>query len=201
MSEPTVRAARRDDMRALAAVVSRALASDPFVGWLVGTHDGVERRRALYVDLMLRRVCLALDAVTTTDERDGAAAWVPPSAQPLPFGMRLAILPAMIRFVGLGRLSAVSAATATIELERPRAPHWHLALLGVEPERQRRGIGLALLGPMLARCDETRLVAHAETTHEENVSFYERAGFRVVRELPRDEHGRPRMWILQRPAG
>lgn len=185
-------------MRALAAVVSRALASDPFVGWLVGTHDGVEKRRALYVDLMLRRVCLAFDAVTTTGACDGAAAWVPPHAQPLPFGMRLAILPAMVRFVGLGRLAAVSAATATIELERPRVPHWHLALLGVEPERQRRGVGLALLAPVLARCDAARLVAHAETSRGENVSFYERAGFRVVRELPTDEHGRPPMWIVQR---
>jgi len=70
-----------------------------------------------------------------------------------------------------------------LDAHHPGAPHWHLALLGVEPERQRRGVGRALLADWLASVDARPALAWLETDRAANVSFYETAGFRVEREV------------------
>lgn len=64
----------------------------------------------------------------------------------------------------------------------PEDPHWYLAAVGVVPEQQRRGIGSALVGAFVAETDASRGSAYLETDRPENVPFYERFGFEVVRE-------------------
>jgi ribosomal protein S18 acetylase RimI-like enzyme len=79
-----------------------------------------------------------------------------------------------------GRWSAVAEA---LQLHRPLAPHAYLATLGVAPERQRAGVGRALLGDWLARVDAQRQCAYLETDSSQNVTWYERFGFAVRAEL------------------
>lgn len=79
-----------------------------------------------------------------------------------------------------GRWSAVAEA---LQLHRPLAPHAYLATLGVAPERQRAGVGRALLGHWLARVDAQRQRAYLETDSSQNVTWYERFGFAVRAEL------------------
>jgi ribosomal protein S18 acetylase RimI-like enzyme len=70
-----------------------------------------------------------------------------------------------------------------LRLERlhPRKPdHWYLHYLGVEPRRQGRGLGSALLAPMLGTCDEERTGAYLEASTERNRALYERHGFSVT---------------------
>jgi GNAT superfamily N-acetyltransferase len=59
-------------------------------------------------------------------------------------------------------------------------PHWYLALLGVSPGCQGRGIGRALLTPVLRRADQEGLPCYLETFVSANVPFYEHRGFQVV---------------------
>ncbi len=59
-------------------------------------------------------------------------------------------------------------------------PHWYLALLGVSPEWQGRGIGRALVAPVLQRADHERLPCYLETFVPGNVPFYEHLGFHVA---------------------
>jgi ribosomal protein S18 acetylase RimI-like enzyme len=75
-------------------------------------------------------------------------------------------------------------------------PHCYLAILGVDPEAQRRGLGSRLLRPVLARCDRERVPAYLESSKEANIAFYERHGFAVTDEvaLPRG----PRLWLMWR---
>jgi GNAT superfamily N-acetyltransferase len=56
-------------------------------------------------------------------------------------------------------------------------PHWYLNILGVRPERQRRGIGGRLLTHMLARLDRERIPIYLDTGRPENVPYYQRHGF------------------------
>ncbi len=66
-------------------------------------------------------------------------------------------------------------------------PHLEALLaLGTDPPWQRRGIGSALLQPVLQRCDAAHTAAYLETPSEAIVPFYERHGFRVreVIQLP-----------------
>src|SRR5262249_49113994 len=59
-------------------------------------------------------------------------------------------------------------------------PHWSLTLVGVLPSAQGRGIGGALLAPVLQRADEEGLPCYLETFVPETVPFYEHRGFEVV---------------------
>jgi ribosomal protein S18 acetylase RimI-like enzyme len=59
----------------------------------------------------------------------------------------------------------------------PPEPHWYLSTLGVDPGRQHRGIGAALLADWLADVDRDAGNAYLETDRAENLAFYARAGF------------------------
>ncbi len=54
--------------------------------------------------------------------------------------------------------------------------------LGVEPEQQGRGLGSAMLAPLLARSRSQGLPCYLETFNPLNPPFYERHGFRVAHE-------------------
>ena len=65
----------------------------------------------------------------------------------------------------------------------PSKPHWYLAVLGTDPERQGEGIGRRVLRPVLEECDRLEMPAYLETGTERNVAFYTRHGFRVTDEV------------------
>ncbi len=75
-------------------------------------------------------------------------------------------------------------------------PHWYLAGLGADPGWQRRGVGSALLEPVLARADRDGVGAYLETQKVENVLWYRRHGFDVMTEI--EAPGCPKMWALRR---
>ena len=64
----------------------------------------------------------------------------------------------------------------------PDEPHAYLAMLGVDPSRQGRGLGARLIAPMLARCDDQGTLAWLESTNPGNHAFYRRMGFEVARQ-------------------
>ena len=104
-------------------------------------------------------------------------------------------LPAFSRFLTMWR---------TLEDRHRRdvaARHWYLWLLGVDPPRQRQGLGSALVRPVLTRADEEHVPCYLDTTRERNLTFYRRHGFEVAYEgyFPR---GGPHLWTLRRePRG
>ncbi|MET0740342.1 MAG: GNAT family N-acetyltransferase [Candidatus Nanopelagicales bacterium] len=82
----------------------------------------------------------------------------------------------------------------------PAEPHWYLGVLATDPSRTRRGLGRAVVSPMLQSADRTRTVAVLETANEANIPFYRSLGFEVTAE-DRLSDG-PAVWLMQRlPAG
>jgi ribosomal protein S18 acetylase RimI-like enzyme len=79
----------------------------------------------------------------------------------------------------------------------PLERHWYLATLGVDPKGQGTGVGSALLGALLRRADADRLPVWLETDRAGNLPFYQRAGFRSVRES--HVYGVP-IWHMLREA-
>jgi GNAT superfamily N-acetyltransferase len=62
-------------------------------------------------------------------------------------------------------------------------PHWYVHMMAIDPPRQGRGIGSALLTDVLAATADAHGARHPVllTTHKErNVAFYRRAGFEVI---------------------
>jgi len=62
----------------------------------------------------------------------------------------------------------------------PHEPHWYLAMLGVDPARQGRGLGSLMLKHTLRRVDETGTCAYLESSNPKNIPLYERFGFEVL---------------------
>jgi GNAT superfamily N-acetyltransferase len=190
-----VRRATPADAGALTEMLARAFLDDPVAAW---TCRPLARRRrlleAMYA-IRLRRL-LAEHEVWTTPERSGAALWAMPGRRQSRLADDAAIAPRLLAPAILARLPLVAAGLAGMRRRHPRAAHWYLSLLGTDPDSRGRGIGSALLAPVLERCDRERVGAYLESSKERNVGFYARHGFRVVDELrlPRG----PRMWLMWR---
>lgn len=60
--------------------------------------------------------------------------------------------------------------------------HWYLAAIGVDPEAAGKGLGSALLRPVLEVADTQGKPCYLETAAADNRPFYEKHGFVVVRQ-------------------
>ena len=196
-ARPEVRRATRADVRPIADMLARAFYDDPLFRWMFPSDSrrlGQSRRHfAQRTRLLLRQ-----EEVYTGDACAAAALWARPSEWRDP---PLAALRQMISMTpALGRrLPSAMRAMSEVEQRHPRPPHWYLAVLGTEPSHQRRGIGSALLRPVLSRCDRTGVPAFLETARHENVGFYERRGFEVIDSLTLP--GGPEIWLMWREPG
>ena len=189
-----VREALASERAAISACLSRAFQDDPISHYLFPWDRSRLSRLASFYRMVLAMMS-DQGAIYTDEQRRGAAVWRAPSAPQVSamhatrdaLRMLTTLRGSTIRAMRLDRL--VSQARLT-------APHWYLAILGTEPALQGRGVGSALLAPVLARCDDEGLPAYLESSKPENVPFYERHGFRVTRELQVPEG--PSLWPMVR---
>jgi GNAT superfamily N-acetyltransferase len=190
-----VRKATRDDVHRLAEALARAFDGDPPMRWfLPDPQTRVARARALF-ELMLGKVHLDRDWCYTTEDAVGGALWVPPGNRRIGIVQQLSLLPGMVRVFGRG-LGRAQRGLAVMEAGHPREPHYYLDTLGVVPEWQGRGIGSALMAPVLARCDTERIPAYLNAGSPRSRDLYRRHGFAVTEEFTLPDGGPPlwRMW-------
>ncbi|MCX8065050.1 MAG: GNAT family N-acetyltransferase [Candidatus Hydrogenedentes bacterium] len=60
-------------------------------------------------------------------------------------------------------------------------PTWIIDVLGVSPQYQRKGIGSLLVREILKRAEEENVPAYVITHKLENVKFYEKNGFKLIK--------------------
>ena len=177
-----VRRATRDDAKGISAVLARAFATNPFIRWLLPDDEHYARVGKDFFRVGVDRD-LAQGEVFTNDARSGAALWLPPGSPSPGLRKQLVLGWGLFRAIGASRLPRTAAAVTEFEKARPKQPHWYLTILGTDPSLQGRGIGGALIDPILRRCDETRVAAYLESSNPANVSYYERFGFEVTGQI------------------
>jgi ribosomal protein S18 acetylase RimI-like enzyme len=178
-------------------VLARAFHDDPAWVWLI--PDAEKRRRVLPWLFRVGFDVTAAEVWTTAGVVHGAARWLPPGRPPMRVGPTLKALvttpfrlgSATAPFLAYGR------AVEALRAETMPGPHWYLAGIGVDPSARGRGVGAALLEPGLEAARRAALPAVLLTNNEENLPFYERHGFAVVRvdETPK---GGPHAWAMVR---
>jgi ribosomal protein S18 acetylase RimI-like enzyme len=183
-------------------VLARAFEEDPFVRWFVRSDERHADGMRAFFELAVHHMTLPYGECWVTDGVQGAALWCPPTQWSLGLAGKLRLMPQFARAAGLFRLPRVFFATNPITDAHPKGPHYYLFILGVDPPAQGRGLGRALLAPVLAKCDAERTPAYLETSKEDNLRFYESLGFTVAGEhtIPRG----PPVWFMRRepePAG
>lgn len=197
---PQLRRATRADVPQLAAMLARAFQDDPVASWAYRPQQLRPRALERFQAARLRQL-LAGEEVWTDSELSCAALWAQPKHWRMSFGEVAQLVPSFLHPRLIGRMPLVAVAWENLERLHPKDPaHWYLAVLGTDPPAQGRGLGSAVLGPVLERCDADGVAAYLESSKERNIDFYVRHGFRVLEEL-RLLRGPPmwKMWRDPRP--
>jgi GNAT superfamily N-acetyltransferase len=106
----------------------------------------------------------------------GVALWLPPGVEP----DEAELIDIVQRTVHASRQGDLFELIQQMGRHHPQGPHWYLPFVGVEPLHQNRGLGAAVLRPVLQRCDSHRLPAYLESSNPRNIAFYESLGFHRV---------------------
>ncbi|MEU5515852.1 GNAT family N-acetyltransferase [Streptomyces griseoaurantiacus] len=206
-----IRRADRNDRELVVRVLDEAFQGDPVSGWV---FPGEEHRRATHHRLMaaFADTVLAEGRIDLVEDGTACALWLPVPAAPVaesaapaaPAGaadaagdeaetLRQEVDPENGRIELIARLMA--------EAHPADRAHEYLWMIGVVPGHQGRGLGTALIRPVLERCDREGLPAYLEASSPRSVPLYERLGFAAL-DRTLDLPDGPRMWPMWRePRG
>jgi ribosomal protein S18 acetylase RimI-like enzyme len=170
-----VRSATPSEEAATIAVVVLAFASDPVARWSWPDPGAYLEHFPAFVRAFGGRA-FAEGAAHTVEGHAGAALWLPPGIGPdeeAMGGLLERTTPAHLQ-------GDIFALLEQMGRFHPKEPHWYLPLIGVDPARQSRGLGSALMRHALALCDRDKRPAYLESTNPKNVPLYRRLGFELL---------------------
>jgi ribosomal protein S18 acetylase RimI-like enzyme len=185
-------------------VLVRSFAADPGLLFVLPDINERNRLNATLARAMLRFVLRCGSPLVTSETVRGVALWFPPDAAPpthvdlLETGM--ADLPTLIGKEPMARFKLLIGQLDTFHPEYAPEPHWYLAMLGVDPEWQRQGIGEALMRPVLKSADRIGNPCYLESPTMANTRYYQRRGFRVVGEIDIPD-SEVHVWFMRREPG
>ena len=190
-----VRLATASDVKPISTSLARAFEDDPVWEFLVPAAGNRLRRCEVIFSTMLRVQHVPHAACYTDPDLVGAAIWDPPRHWRMTPSQ---LVRGTVGFARGFRSDMVRAlrTLAAVERQHPRTPHYYLAILGTDPAHQGKGVGSALLRPVLERCDDTGIGAYLESSKESNILFYRRHGFEVTGEIALP--GGPKVWPMWR---
>ena len=182
------------DRPAVARMLARAFHDDPLACYIFPADRVRGRGLRSFFSIQLRHMFLPAGSSQVTEDLGSAALWVPPGRPPLSAGAALRLAP-LVRHTR-GRTLRTLRLLAAVDSHHPREPHYYLGVLGTDPPFQGRGLGSAVMAPVLRRCDADGIPAYLESSKERNVPFYSRHGFEVTEELRLP--GAPTLWLMWR---
>jgi GNAT superfamily N-acetyltransferase len=184
--------ATAEDAPRMTSALAAAFYDDPVFRWF--SPDDARRHQmlpgffAVFVEAFMTHGEAYVDA-----DGEGAALWAVPGTDPLSADPAYADRLAEIVGADAPRMFEI---VELLEAHTPETPHYHLQFLGVRPERQGRGVGGALMAPVLERCDRDGAAAYLEATGDRNRAMYERHDYRALGDIPLPDG--PALWRMWR---
>ena len=168
---------------AAAATLARAFHDDPLMIYAI--PDPAERTRLLpeIYARMIHFGVLTGEVFVTAAAVEGVALWLPPDAKWTRENIEASGMHEIATLIGNDAYQRYREVVAPEWHARERdmtGACWYLFLLGVEPSCQRRGLGTALVRPILERADLEQYACYLETENQRNVVFYQQLGFEVI---------------------
>jgi GNAT superfamily N-acetyltransferase len=173
------------DRATLTDALASAFSEDPLFTWMAGAgpNTPLEPKLRIVFDAFLKPDLARDQHLVFTDEDGiGVAIWKAPNKWKLPNGDMLRAMPAMLRAFGTKTTRMIGALNA-IEKVHPKEEHYYLEALGTRQAMQSKGVGSAVIGHMLDRCDAEGMPAYLESSNVRNVPFYARHGFETTGEI------------------
>ncbi|MEU5955571.1 GNAT family N-acetyltransferase [Streptomyces sp. NPDC047525] len=189
-----IRRAGESDRADVVRLLDEAFRDDPVSSWV---FPGDEHRRRRHGALMEAFLDLSLSQGFVDITEDGAAValwWSVPAGEQEggeegPAQLQAAVDPDNARIEEIGRLTG--------EAHPTDRAHQYLHMIGVSPERQGEGLGSALIGAVLDRCDREGLHAYLEASSSRSRALYTRLGFEDTGKAVELPDG-PRLWPMWR---
>lgn len=196
MADPAIRTASATDRDAIAALLHRVFRDDPVSRWVFPDaghrEDAHPRLFGAFLDHGLQH-----GTVHVTADGAGAAVWFAVEGGELRGGDGLG---ARLEKVDPGNDRLPTLGELTEEVHPVDRDHAYLQAIAVAADRQSRGIGTALLAPVLERCDREGLPAYLEASNADSRRLYERHGFAVLDRLVHLPDGPPMFPMWREPA-
>lgn len=172
-------------MQNVAVHFARAFFDYPLFICYHPSHEWRIRHFTAYCELGLR-YAIRYGEVYNTPDLKGTIAWFPPGKTHInswlylrePLFFHQAIL---MGWKVLSRITACEDYAAQVHEEIMPSPHWYLWALAVDPICQGQGLGTLLMEPGLARADQQGLPIYLETHDQNNVAYYQKRGFELLR--------------------
>jgi ribosomal protein S18 acetylase RimI-like enzyme len=175
-----------EQIEPVAAMLARAVFDDPIS--IHAIPDKAERAQSLPALLaaQVRYAQLFGKVEIVPGKPDGAAAWLPPTgAEETPERLAAAGIDRVVETVGPAIADRFATMFQQMEEQLHQAvpeAHWYLFILGVDPPRQRQGLGSALLHAGLERAASEGAPAALLTANPRNIAFYQRKGMQIAHE-------------------
>ena len=176
---------KKEDLDRLADIAADAYQDYPLHNWLTG---GKYDKKASKLIMQISLKTMTEDAVIYADseEMNGFAAWLPigfTGNKTIPFLVNGGVELILHSGPGIiGRLLTYENYAMNLKKGFTDNYDWYLYNLSIKKDAQGKGIASKLLRPMLAFCDDEKMVAYLETNMESNVGLYKHYDFELKKE-------------------
>jgi ribosomal protein S18 acetylase RimI-like enzyme len=179
MSEIEITVMKKNEINDAARVCSEAFVNTPFTKYVMGGSS--EKHRKFLEDGMKRTLSLKHGTVMVAKDNGkivGAMRMVEwPNCQNVPKGMGY-LIPRLMMGKAAVRLRHWKRLVGEYD---PQERHCHIDPICITPSHQGKGIGSKLMSVFNDYCDKNGIPGYFETDQEQNVKFYEKNGFKMIK--------------------
>jgi ribosomal protein S18 acetylase RimI-like enzyme len=186
-------------LKAVAQSLTDAFMNDPLQTYV---FPDIEERKEKSPDhfAAILQYGLHFGEVYMSENAEGAVVWLAPG--------ETEITPEKAEKSGLVNLPHVMGEAATerffsvmdfldpFHKEDMAQPHWYTMVIGVAPSFHRLGMGKALMEPVMIKARLQHTPIYLETAEPSNINFYQKLGFRIVRQLT-DPSSNLKLWTFR----
>ena len=163
-------------------ILSKSFGDNKSINYLV-KQDSKRKKRIEGLMQYCFDICLVKGQIFISDDENACALILHPERKIGTIKEMLLELKLAINCIGLSRSYKVLKREKLIKQNQPKEPFYYLWFIGVAPEAQGKGIGSALIEEVFIKYNEETRPFYLETSVVKNLSWYEKYGFKIFKEL------------------
>ena len=174
------------NLKAASESLTKAFMNDPLQTYVFPDEEERKKKSPFHFAAILQ-FGLNFGEVYASNNSEGAVVWLRPG--------ETEVTPEKAEQGGLGQLpdllgeGAANRFFSVMDFLEPyhkkdiTEPHWYTMVIGVDPIFHGKGLGKALLTPVLEKAQLKNEPIYLETAEPSNVAFYSKLGFKIIKEL------------------